>query len=151
VLAWIVVLITVDTTSAQLRREDTVITTGGSLNFSTTLQEVLEPTTVHCRSRRPCTLRLELSSQFSNVPVGSVAAVRLLMDDSPEGIEPANPAGLDSTSNSGASNVRTFSWVKRDVDRGSHTIRVFFFVSPSGTAGSFSRILTVDVFRGDNE
>src|SRR5262245_22537797 len=151
VLASLVVLVTVNTTSAQLRREETVITTADAINFSTRPQQVLEPTTVQCRPRRPCTLRIELSSQFSSVTVGSVAAAQVLVDDSPDGIEPANPVGLDSTSNTGASNARTFSWVKRDVGRGSHTIRVFFLVSPSGTAGSFSRILTVDVLRGDSD
>jgi len=135
---------------ADLHLKKTLITTGGPLSFSTSPTEAIDPTTVRCPSsaRWQCTLRIELSSQFSTVPEGMVAAVSVLVDESPDQIEPANPVGFDSTSNSGASNVRTFSWVKRDLDPGSHTIRVFFFLAGTGDgrAGSFSRILTVDAY-----
>jgi hypothetical protein len=123
----------------------TSIKTGGSVFFSSTPVEALTPTTVTCPGG--CTLRIQLSSQFSSVPNGSVAAVSVVVDGSPIGVLPSNAIGFDSTSNSGASNVRTFTWVKQDVANGKHTVRVFLFLAGAGTAGSFSRTLTVDAYK----
>ena len=127
-----------------LKLISTSIKTAGSLIFSTTATEALTPTDVGCRGS--CTLRIELSSQFSNVPVGSVAGVQVLVDDSPTGINPITPVGFDSTSNTGASNVRTFSWMKRNVTNGRHTVRVLYFTT-AGSAGSFSRTLTITIYK----
>lgn len=124
----------------------TSIKTAGPIGFSDTPTEALTPTTVTCPGG--CTLRIELSSQFSNVPIGSVAAVYVVVDDSPIDIYPTATIGFDSTSNSGASNVRTFAWMKKDLAHGKHTIRVFLFLAgTSGSAGSFSRTLTVGVYK----
>ena len=143
------------TTSAEnLSLQGTYIKTGGPLNlsdFSSGLQEAVPPTTIKCPkvNKTTCTVRIELSSEFSNVTPDTVAAAAVLVDDSPDGIAPSNVAGFDSTSTTGASNVRTFSWVKTGLNTGDHVIEMFLFtssVSGTGSAGSFMRTLTIQVY-----
>jgi hypothetical protein len=128
----------------------TYIKTAGSVFFDRTAVPALTPLSVNCPvpAGLMCTVRIELASQFSTVPPDNVAAVYVRINGSGSGISPTPSIGFDSTSTSGASNVRTFSWVAR-VPPGDHMIELFLgLASPSEyRAGSFSRTLTVSLYK----
>lgn len=133
--------------SAQnLRLEKTFIKTENTgLILSTSPVAGFTQTTVNCPERGTCTIRVELSTQFSGIQNPNVAAVTLLIDGAQTDVQPFAAVGLDSTSIGGGSNARTFSWMKTGLPRGPHTIDVFFFTT-GGTAGVAGHILTVQVF-----
>jgi len=129
-----------------LRLERTFIKTeNASPVLSTTPTAGFTQTKVNCSARGACTIRVEVSAQFSNIQDPNVAAIVLLIDDSQAGVQPFAVLGLDSTSTTGASNARTFSWMKTGLTRGEHTIDVSFFVT-GGSAGLVGHTLTIQVF-----
>jgi hypothetical protein len=86
------------------------------------------------------------------VPADTVVVAGILLDGNDDGIYPSNVIGMDSTSVSGASNVRSFAWLVPRLSPGNHVVQVYFSLSPmvegvQGTAGSFSRTLTIGVYK----
>jgi hypothetical protein len=133
----------------------THIKTGAPISFGEgEFPEAVAPTILDCpgAKKSTCTLHIELVTQFSNITPGMVAGAALLINDVPTGVEPSNIVGFDSTSTGSASNTSTFTWVKEDLPKAWHKVQVFLFLSNiSGTepgfAGSFSRTLTIGVFK----
>lgn len=135
-----------EVSAENLLLEETFIKTENTALFpSTNPVEGFTQTTVKCPSRRACTIRVELSAQFSSIQNPNVAGVVLLIDSSQADVQPFAVVGLDSTSTGGGSNARTFAWMKTGLTRGPHTIDVLFFTT-GGTATVPSRILTVQVY-----
>lgn len=98
-----------------------------------------------------CTVEIRLDTLFSNVSEGAVAGAAIMFDNSAEGIAPSHMIGMDDTSTTGMSNSRSFTWVKRAVKKGVHRIHSYLMVSDGdadvGAAGSFTRTMTVHVYK----
>jgi hypothetical protein len=113
----------------------------------------VDPVFFDCPGKKnsTCTVTIELETQFSNVSEGAVAGASITIDDSGDGIAPSNIIGMDSTSHSGMSNTRSYTWVAPNVPKGSYLIRSFLNVFDNSeafaSAGSFSRTLTVRVYK----
>jgi hypothetical protein len=136
-----------EVSAENLNLETTFIKTENTALFlSTNPIAGFTQTTVDCPGRGGCTIRVELSTQFSGIQVPNVAAVALLIDSSQADVQPFAVVGLDSTSTGGGSNARTFSWMKTGLTRGQHTIDVTFFTT-GGSASVPGRTLTIQVYR----
>ncbi|MGO8987412.1 MAG: hypothetical protein ACLQGU_06495 [bacterium] len=121
-------------------------TTNTALYISPTPVDAFTPTIVRCPGSGTCTIRVEVSTQFSGITPPEVAAVVILIDDSQTGVQPYAVLGFDSTSTGGASNVRTFSVMKERLSRGHHSVDVLFYVT-GGSAASASRTLTIEIYK----
>jgi hypothetical protein len=115
----------------------------------------VQPMLFDCPGRRrkqeTCTVQIDLSTQFSGITEGAVAGAALMFDDSADGIMPSHIIGMDSTSHTGLSNTRTFTWFKARVPVGVHRIHAFLILADGlpqvSTAGSHSRVLKVHVYK----
>ena len=130
---------------------NTYIKTGDTnVHFSTGATPVFSSTMIACPPprTRSCTIRIQLSAQFENIEKPNIAGAVITVDNSEDGVLPAPVLGLaTATTPFGASTARTFTWMKRDLRSGNHSIDVYFFVT-GGEADSPNRTLTIDVYRG---
>jgi hypothetical protein len=107
--------------------------------------------TINCpRGQKPCTVRVEVSSQFGDLTAGDVVAIGVSIDGSQSGVKPSPTVSVHDTTSTGfLVGVRTFSWMKTGLAGGSHTIDVTFFATPS--IGAFAnagfRTLTIQVYQ----
>jgi len=135
-----------ETSARNLILTKTYIKTGHPPSLTTTPVPAVTQTIVRCPGPGTCTIRVEVAAQFSSIIPPNVAAVVVLIDGSQTGVEPFATVGFDSTSTSGASNVRTFSWMKQGLTPGTHSIDVLMYVT-GGTAESASCTVTFEVYK----
>src|SRR5271166_3444947 len=90
-------------------RTDAVLITSAPLKAFNT-------SAVNCPTQ--CFLDITVSIQVSGVTPGSVAAVSVLLDGSQSEVLPYSALGFDSTSNGGASNVRSYTWMTAPLSSG---------------------------------
>lgn len=101
------------------------------------------PTTVRCR-KRTCTVRVEVTSQFLNVPSGNAARIHVKADGKPF---PATGFDVDGGINRPVAHLTTVSYLKTGLGSGLHTITVDFGMRSGGsTAEAGIRTLTIQVF-----
>ena len=107
---------------------------------------VFTPTTVRCPFNQ-CTMRVEVSSQFGDIqPFPDEVGALVTVDNSQDGVLPSAALSLDVPStNPAAFTVRTFSWMKKGLDSGLHTVRVYF-QSNNRTANAGNRTLTIELY-----
>lgn len=100
-------------------------------------------TAVLCR-KRTCTVRVEVSSQFFNIPSGNAARIHVKADGKPF---PATGFDVDGGLNRPVAHLTTVSYLKTGLGSGSHTITVDFDMRSGGsTAEAGIRMLTIQVF-----
>ena len=91
-----------------------------------------------------CTIRLEVSSQFWSIPVGSVAQVSV---SSTRGtVNPASLVNVDGDTTGGFASVHTFQWMISGITAGSTTTVTTSFDVSSGTGSSGYRTETAELF-----
>jgi hypothetical protein len=120
-----------------MRQEVTRVT------FSDMPVAAFAPTTVQCR-KRTCTVRVEVTSQFLNVPSGNAARIHIKADGKPF---PATGFDVDGGINRPVAHLTTVSYLKTGLSSGTHTITVEFDMRSGGsTAEAGIRTLTIQVF-----
>jgi hypothetical protein len=91
-----------------------------------------------------CTIRLEVSSQFWNIPVGSAAQVSI--SSTGGSVNPSSFVNVDADTTGGLATVHTFQWMISGITAGSTTtVNISFDVS-GGTAASGYRTETAELF-----
>jgi hypothetical protein len=114
-----------------------------SVTFSDSPVAAFAPTTVQCR-RRTCTVRVEVTSQFLNVPSGNAARIHVQADGKPFA---ATGFDVDGGINRPVAHLTTVSYLKTGLSSGAHTITVEFDLRSGGsTAEAGIRTLTIQVF-----
>ena len=91
-----------------------------------------------------CTIRLDVSSQFWGIPVGSVAQVSVSSTGGT--INPASFVNADGDTTGGFASVHTFQWMISGIAAGSTTTVNTSFDVSSGTAASGYRTETAQLF-----
>lgn len=91
-----------------------------------------------------CTIRLEVSSQFWSIPVGSVAQVSI--SSTTGAINPSSFVNVDGDTTGGLASVHTFQWMISGIAAGSTTTVNTSFDVSSGTAASGYRTETAQLF-----
>ena len=120
-----------------------------SLTLTPALTDAFSPLTLRCpptAGPAGCTVRVVVSSQFSQIPATNTARMNVIMTG-PGTFGPASLVNV-ATANSLWAETNTMQWVKRNVAAGqSTTITVQFQVALDyGFAGY--RTMSVDVFSG---
>jgi hypothetical protein len=91
-----------------------------------------------------CTIRLDVSSQFWNIPAGAAAQVSI--SSSGGVVNPSSFVNVDADTTGGLASVHTFQWMISGIAAGSTTtVNVSFDVN-SGTAASGYRTETAQLF-----
>jgi len=125
----------------------TVINTENNfLGLSSTGAAAFAAATFTCPAAhtKGCTIRVEVSSQFWNIPSGSVAQVSISSTGGV--INPSFLVNVDADTTGGSASVHTFQWMISGITAGSATaVNVSFDVS-SGTAASGFRTETAQLF-----
>jgi len=125
----------------------TIINTeNGFLGLSSTPAAAFGGATFTCPAlhTKGCTIRLELSSQFWSIPVGSVAQVSI--SSTGGAINPASFVNVDADTTGGFASVHTFQWMISGIAAGSTTTVNTSFDVSSGTAASGYRTETAQLF-----
>ncbi len=119
-----------------------------TLNLSTTYADAFALTTVACPGSAPsCTLRIEVVSGYWDVDAGQVARMRVQVNGSPVGVEPASIVNVSTNSSAQWAETATMSWMVKSVVAGSNpSVDVDFQVS-GGTAFAGYRTLTIGVYK----
>jgi hypothetical protein len=122
-------------------------TENDGLGLTTASTSAFHPISLACPSTHTagCTIKVEVSSQFWNVPSSSVAQVSVSVTGG-LGVNPASVVNVDSTTTGGLATVHTFQWMIGSVPAGtSQTVNISFDVS-SGTAEAGYRTATIQIF-----
>jgi hypothetical protein len=94
---------------------------------------------------RGCTIKVEVSSQFWDIPSSSVAQINVAITGGLQ-VNPAGIVNVDSTTAGGLASVHTFQWMVTGINAGtSQTVSISFDVT-SGTAVAGYRTATIDTF-----
>jgi len=132
-------------------QKTTLKTVDTSLGLSTTPANAFSQSTINCPGTSgTCTVRVEVSSQFSDLTTGDVVVIGISVDGLQSGVKPSPTVTVhDTTSTGSAAGVRTFSWMKKGLGLGSHTVNAAFFVTPSNNAFANAgyRTLTLQVYK----
>jgi hypothetical protein len=141
-----------EVSAANLLLKSTHIKTESTNVHFGSLTPAFTPTTVRCRQHTRCTVRIEVSAQFANIQQPDVAAAVVRVDNSEGGVLPNSVLGLDTAGTTpGASTARTFTWMKKGLTTGEHTVTIDFFTSTGGAADSPNRTLTIEVYNQSDE
>lgn len=118
-------------------------TEDATLELTTTLVDAFTPTTVNCPGGSgTCTFRVEVSSALFGSSGGMHIIMQVLIDGSGDGVEPNHAVDVDG----GGSQDATFSWMKKGLALGPHTVDVKFALSCCSTSALY-RTLTIDVYK----
>src|SRR5580704_12161919 len=112
-----------------------VETQSGALSLTPTAAAAFSSRNVTCPATHAngCTLRIETSSQFWNIPSGAVAQESITVTGG-LAVRPSALVNVDATSTGTIATVHTFQWTILNVPAGTtHTLGISFDVS-SGTA-----------------
>lgn len=132
--------------ASSLKLQNTYLKTSNDpLVLSTSPANALTPTTVICPQPGPCVLDIEFAAQFNSLTSSAVAAAVVTVDGSTAEVSPCAPCGLDSTSTGGGSNARSYLWMAKGIQPGSHSVAVQLSTTQD-SAGSSSRSLKVEVY-----
>ena len=116
------------------------------LGLSTTPALAFGAKTFTCPATRlrGCTIRIEVSSQFWAIPVGTVAQVSI--SSTAGTVSPSTLVNVNSDTNGGLASVHSFQWMVTGIPAGvTATVNVSFDVS-GGTAASGYRTETAQLF-----
>lgn len=116
------------------------------LGLSTTAAAAFGPVRFTCPAAhvRGCTIRLDVSSQFWNIPPGTVAQV--LISSTGGTILPSFIVNVDADTTGPLASVHTFQWMISGIPAGStQTVNVSFDVT-GGTAASGYRTETAQLY-----
>ena len=123
-----------------------VDTENNFLGLSTTAAAAFGPVRFTCPAAhtRGCTIRLDVSSQFWNIPSGTVA--QMLISSTGGTINPSFIVNVDADTTGPLASVHTFQWMISGIPAGStQTVNVSFDVS-GGTAASGYRTETAQLY-----
>ena len=139
-----------ETSASNKKLKKTWIQTQGiGFVLTSTFANAFTPTSIKCPVTAGCTIRVEVASQFWGLGAGNVIRMRVRVDGSGTGVTPLDMVNVDSTSTGNWASTRTFSWMKKGVTQGNHTVTVDFQVN-SGTALAGARTQTIEVYKGPN-
>lgn len=120
-----------------MRQEVTPVT------FSGMPVAAFAPTTVQCR-KRTCTVRVEVTSQFFNIPSGNAARIHVKANGKPFAVTGFD---IDGGINRPVAHLTTVSYLKTGLGAGTHTITVDFDMRSGGSnAEAGIRTLMIQVF-----
>lgn len=121
-------------------------TAASSTPLSINTSGVAATKTISVKCPKACYLRISLSALFDGITQKGLIAGVVYVDGTETLVVSSNPVGLDSTSTGSYSQSRGYTCFSQVLDPGPHTIDVGLYMT-KGTAGSFSRSVTVDVMQ----